>query len=455
MRLTIVGSGYVGLTTGICLAGLGHEVRCVDVVPEDVAAINAGKPPFYEPQLAERLGEVLANGRLRATTDLDAAVTGSSMTVIAVGTPTTDRGIDLSYVMAAVRQVGLALRGVDNYHVVVVKSTVVPGTTDGLVRRLLEETSGRVVGEFGLCVNPEFLREGSAIHDFLHADRIVIGQWDNRSGQELAEVYRSFDCPILVTTMRNAEMMKYASNAFLATLISFSNEIAALCEATPGTDVTEVLRGLHLDRRLSPVVDGKRIRPGILDFLWAGCGFGGSCLPKDVNALRAYARECSVATDVLDAVMAVNCRRPAQLVGLAERALGSLSGANATVLGLAFKPNTGDVRASPALPVIKLLRSKGANVRAYDPLVYSAYALDGVRESVTLCPTPDIALRDADVALLVTACPEFAGWDWTTLCGSMRQPVVVDGRHALSRVSWPSDARYLTIGQAPLGVGSN
>ena len=447
MRITIVGTGYVGLTTGVCLSSLGHRVTCVDIVPERVAAINAGQAPFYEPGLARMLSAVLSGGQLSATTKLEEAVIGSEVTFITVGTPQTDQGIDLSHVAAAARGIGTALRRAPGYHVVVVKSTVVPGTTDPLVCSILEENSGRRTSEFGLCMNPEFLREGSAIHDFMNPDRIVIGQRDERSGKVLAEVYHAFKCPRVFTTPANAEMIKYASNALLATLISFSNEIAALCETTSSADARVVLQGVHLDRRLSPVVNGQRISPGILSFLWAGCGFGGSCLPKDVNALRAYARERLVTPRLLDAVMAVNAERPGELERLAEEALGSLRGATLAVLGLAFKPGTDDLRESAALAVIRLLRDKGAEVRAYDPILTSAPDGSGLDSLATLCTTPQEALRGVDAVIVATACSEFVALDWPALCGQMRQPVIIDGRNALDGISWPKGVRYFAIGR--------
>ncbi|HWP49034.1 MAG TPA: UDP-glucose/GDP-mannose dehydrogenase family protein [Candidatus Limnocylindrales bacterium] len=447
MRIAIVGTGYVGLTTGVCLASMGHEMSCVDIVPERVTAINNRKVPFYEPGLAEMLSKVVASRRLYATTDLVEAITRSEVTFITVGTPQSDQGIDLSYIATAARQIGYALRHVSDYHLVVLKSTVVPGTTDTLVRNLLEEGSGLQAGEFGLCMNPEFLREGSAIHDFMNPDRIVIGQWDERSGQTLGEVYKPFDCPRIFTTLRNAEMIKYAANALLATLVSFSNEIAALCEVTPDTDINVVMQGVHLDRRLSPVINGEQIKPGILNFLWAGCGFGGSCLPKDVNALRAYARERAITPYLLDAVMTINSKRPAILEKLAEEALGSLRGAVIAVLGLAFKPGTDDLRESPALTVIKLLLDKGAIVKAYDPFVASIPPELGFDNLATLCNTPEEVLRDSDTAIVVTAYPEFAEWDWTTLCNSMRRQIIIDGRNILRKVSWPKKVRYMGIGQ--------
>lgn len=447
MRITVIGSGYVGLSTAVCLAACGHQIVCVDVLPERVASINQGQVPFYEPRMPEMLSAGLSSGRLRATGDLGEAIVSSEVTFICVGTPQAEHGIDLSAIATAARQVGAALRHTSGYHVVAVKSTVIPGTTDTLVRQMLERHSGRTVGQFGLCVNPEFLREGWAIDDFMHPDRIVIGQWDEKSGQVLTEVYRAFECPMFFTTLRNAELIKYTSNALLATLISFSNEIAALCEATPDTDVREVMRALHLDHRLSPLVNGKRIRPGILNFLWAGSGFGGSCLPKDVNALRAYGREQHVPLPLLDAVMTINANRAAYLEQLAEKALGSLSGRRITVLGLAFKPGTDDLRESPALTIIRLLLDKGAQVRGFDPLLTTTPRSLNIDARVSLCATPEYALREADAALVTTAWPEFAQWDWAQLCRLMRQPVIIDGRNVLSEVVWPPATRYWSIGR--------
>jgi UDPglucose 6-dehydrogenase len=439
VRIAVVGAGYVGLTTAACLAR-EHDVTCVDIDVRRVELARQGRVPFHEPGLAELLREQLAAGRLRASADAVEAVRESEITLIAVGTPERQGQIDLSSVRRAAEAVGEALRDRRGYHVVAVKSTVPPGTTETLVRGAIQERSGLRAGEFGLCANPEFLREGSAVADFLCPDRIVIGRLDERSGETLAGAYASFDCPVVFTSLSNAELTKYASNALLATLISLSNELAAICEATPGTDVREVLGALHLDRRLSPVVDGSTIQPEILGFLAAGCGFGGSCLPKDLNALRAYARWRGVEPALLDAVEWINSGRPAVLTRLAATELGTLDRANVTVLGLAFKPGTDDVRASPALEVVERLRAAGAQVRAYDPLVAS---YDGIE----IATTPEGALAEADAAVLVTPPPGVARWDWPRLCASMRRPIVVDGRGALRDVEWPSSARYVSIGR--------
>jgi UDPglucose 6-dehydrogenase/GDP-mannose 6-dehydrogenase len=447
VKVAVVGTGYVGLTSGVGLASVGHDVICVDVSLERVRTIREGRAPFHEPGLPELLSEVIASGKLRVTDDLQAAVAESELAFITVGTPDGEHGIDLSYVARAAADIGRAIKSAGGYRVVVVKSTVVPGTTDGIVRRAVEDASGLSAGEFGLCMNPEFLREGAAVSDFLKPDRIVVGSWDARCEVLLAKLYESFACPKVFTTLRNAEMVKYASNSLLATLVSFSNEIAAVCEATPGTDVDEVLRGVHLDRRLAPIANGQRVRPGIADFIWAGAGFGGSCLPKDVNALRAYARELGVVPHVLDAVVAVNDARPAQLCAMVENAIGSLSGARIALLGLAFKPGTDDVRDSPALASARVLAAAGATIRAIDPLIRRAPSDSNWDDLLTVCASPAEALDGADAALLATAWPEFATWDWQALLPTMRRRIVVDGRNTLRTVAWPANTQYLGIGR--------
>ncbi len=445
-RITVVGTGYVGLVTGACLAAIGHDVTCVDTRADLVRAIGEGRAPFYEPGLEPLLTKVLRAGRLRATSDLEQAVAGSDATLIAVGTPFHDGRIDLTAVTGAATQIGTALRRHPKYHVVVVKSTVVPGTTDTVVRSALESASGLRAGAFGLAMNPEFLREGTAVDDFMQPDRIVIGEWDERSGDAIAALYGPFDVPIVRTTLRNAELIKYSSNALLATLISFSNELGALCETIDGTDVEVVTDGLHLDRRLSPVVAGQRVYPGILGYIRAGIGYGGSCLPKDVAALRAFARERGLATPLLDAVEQTNGRRPEQVLDLLALAAGDLAGLTVAVLGVAFKEDTDDLRSSPALALINRLIDRGANVRVYDGIV-KAETLQAVHAELAVCDSPERALTGADAAVVTMASPAFRHWDWTRLCGLMRKPIVLDGRNILRGVTLPENAVYLPIGR--------
>jgi UDPglucose 6-dehydrogenase/GDP-mannose 6-dehydrogenase len=425
-----------------------HRVTCVDVLHDKVDAINRGEAPLYEPGLTDLIREGRANGLLAATGDLGKALEGSRISIIAVGTPLVEGDMDLGCVADAAAGIGKAIGRAADYHTVVVKSTVTPGATQTLIREKLEESSGKSAGEFGLCMNPEFLRQGSAVSDFMAPDRIIIGEWDERSGRELAGLYQGFKCPKIHTSLCNAELIKYASNSLLAAMISFSNEFAAICEAIPDADADVVMKGLSLDRRLSPLLKGERLSPGIIDYLRSGVGFGGSCLPKDVNALRAFARKLKIATPILDSVMQINEARPEAAVAMLERSLGSLEGRTIAVLGLAFKPGTDDLRESPALKIIDRLLDKGAVVRAYDP-VAGRMAGTILKDRAEVCPEYRVALKEADAAVIATAWPQFSRWSWPELCGLMRTKVIFDGRGALRHVKWPDDVRYMTIGVAP------
>jgi UDPglucose 6-dehydrogenase/GDP-mannose 6-dehydrogenase len=444
MRVAIVGTGYVGLVTGACLADRGHEVTCVDVDPAKVEAISAGRTPFHEEGLPELLARHAGKG-LRATSDLAAAVRGSEITLIAVGTPLDGDAIDLSYVEAAAAQVGQALRGGTDWHTVVVRSTVVPGTTDGVVLPLLELHSGRRAGEsLGVGMNPEFLTEGTAVADFVHQDRIIVGGVDERSRREVERLYEGFDgVPRVRTNTRTAEMIKYASNALLATAISFTNELANLGAALGGIDTVEVMRGVHLSRYLTTQEAVPAGRPAPLaSFLEAGCGYGGSCLPKDVKALAAHGRAVNVPMRLLEAVDAVNRDQPAHLVARVRRHFPLLRDVPVTVLGLAFKPGTDDLRETPARPVVEALLADGARVTVFDPVAGAlADSLFGPGR-VSVAADLSGALTGAAAVVLVTRWPEFA--EVPALVSAMAHPpVVVDGRRMLDRTSVP---RYDGIG---------
>ncbi|MFN8062869.1 MAG: UDP-glucose/GDP-mannose dehydrogenase family protein [Vicinamibacterales bacterium] len=445
MRISIVGTGYVGLVTGVCLAHKGHRVTCVDVDRSKVDRINAGEPPFVEPGLPALLRRQVGR-RFRATTDLAAAVAESDVTFIAVGTPFRGRRIDLRFVKRASAEVGRALRRKTTYHLVVVKSTVVPGTTDGVVRAALERASGARAGEaFGLGMNPEFLSEGEAVGDFMAPDRLVLGGIDARSVDVLAEVYRGFrGVPVIRTNTRTAEMIKYASNAVLASLISFSNEIGNLCAALGDVDAEEVMRGVHSSQYLSPRVGrGARVTAPIAAFLRAGCGFGGSCLPKDVKALVARGREAGRPMSLLRSVLAVNEAQPQQMLDLLQPHLAPLKGRRVAVLGLAFKPGTDDLRESPAIPLVRMLTAAGANVRAYDPVAMPAARRSGLFPGIGYGATLGSVMSWAEAALIVTAWPEFRALP--ALPAVRRgKVVVIDGRRILDPEACP---RYAGIGR--------
>ncbi len=430
MNLSIVGTGYVGLVTGVCLAERGHNVTCIDVDRNKVDMINAGKAPIHETGLPEMLVKNIGR-RLTATTDLARAVHDSEVTFIAVGTPATDGRIDLRFVEAAAAEVGQALRDKRSYHALVVKSTVIPGTTDGAVRRSAERASGKKAGEdFGLGMNPEFLTEGRAIEDFSHPDRIVLGGIDERTHDLLSALYASFSgVPRLFTNNATAEMIKYASNSLLATMISFSNEIGRLCTAVGDVDVVDVMRGVHQSLYLTTRQPGREpVTASIASFLEAGCGFGGSCLPKDVTALAAQGDQLGVPTPMLRATLDVNAGQPDELVALLGRHFPSLANVPVTVLGLAFKPDTDDLRESPAFPVIRRLKAAGAVLTAFDPIArpHDHPDLQGVRLASSL----EAALQGAQAVVLVTRWAEFNRLP-QLLAGA--KVLVVDGRRVLDR----------------------
>jgi len=435
MRVSIVGTGYVGLVTGACLAEKGHQVTCVDIDADRVAALNRAESPILEAGLEDLLRANVGR-RLSATTNLAEAVLGSEITLIAVGTPFNGDEIDLTAVLGAARQVGTALELKPSYHVVVIKSTVVPGTTDGEVLRALEQTSGKLPGiDFGVGMNPEFLSEGEAVNDFLFPDRLVLGGIDERSIDALERLYEPFrEVPRLRTNTRTAEMIKYASNSLLATLISFSNELANLGAALGNIDAVEVMRGVHLSQYFrSRMADGL---PPITTFLSVGCGFGGSCLPKDVNALIAHGRKADSPMRLLEAVMKTNQEQPRRTIELLEKHWPTLRGTRVAVLGLAFKPGTSDVRESPAFPIMRELLNLGAIVSAYDPV-----ALDEARKvfrepRVQYCQTLDAALADVDAVIVVTPWKEFSDLP-ARLNGRPRPVVLVDGRRTFPKGSVP------------------
>jgi UDPglucose 6-dehydrogenase len=442
-RISVIGTGYVGLVSGACFAELGHDCTCVDIDAAKVERINRGEAPIHEQGLEPILKRHIGKN-LRATTDLRAAVHDSEITFIAVGTPFDGERIDLKYVREAARQLGAALRDKAEYHVVVVKSTVVPGTTDEVVLPELESASGRKAGrDFGVGMNPEFLTEGVAVEDFMRPDRIVLGGIDEASVSAQRRVYAMFtQTPVLATNNKTAEMIKYASNSVLATMISFSNEFANLCGALGGVDVADVMRGVHLARYFTTTLeDGKRVQAPISSFLWAGCGYGGSCLPKDTRALSAHGNAHASPMPLLDAVIQTNEAQPARMIALLEKHFASLRNLRVALLGLAFKEDTDDMRESPAIPIARLLVERGARVVAYDPIARDAARAvlpAGIRYAETL----DQALADVDAALLVTRWTEFNRLP-ELLAKRSHAPLLIDGRRMIDPHSVP---RYEGIG---------
>lgn len=430
MKIAILGTGYVGLVTGVSLAALGHKVVCVDNNKEKLETVRNGNSPFYEAGVSELLKTVLKQKLFSVTDDLEQAVLASQVIFIAVGTPTVQNKIDLSYIRKVSVQVGKALRKTRDYKVVVVKSTVLPGTTENVVRQNLEKYSGMKAGKFGLCMNPEFLREGSALEDAMHPDRIVIGAFDKKSAVQFAKIYQKVACPKIVTELKTAELTKYAANALLATLISYSNEIARIAESAGGIDVVDVWKGVHLDRRLTPYVGGNRIRPGILSYIFSGGGYGGSCFPKDTKALASFAEEMHVDAPLIKSVIDINTTQPHRTVWHLKNALGkNLKDKKIAVLGVAFKPDTDDVRESIAFPIIHTLLADQAKVAIHDPEVFKYSTPIQLKDlSVMLANTIEEALQDAEGVIVVTAWKHYKDLHPGVFKKHMKKPVVVDAR---------------------------
>ena len=443
MKISIIGTGYVGLVTGACFAQSGHEVLCVDVDPRKVDMINSAQAPIHEQGLPELLQRHVGR-RLKASTDLPAAVAGTDVTFIAVGTPAAEGRIDLRYVEAAATEIGTALARKPARHTVIVKSTVIPGTTVGVVCTALERASGKTAGQgFGLGMNPEFLTEGTAVADFSQPDRLVLGGIDAATHAVLRELYAGFDAsvPRILTNPTTAEMIKYASNAVLATMISFSNEIARLCSAVGGVDAIEVMRGVHQATYFTGRHRGERITAGIASFLEPGCGFGGSCLPKDVTALIGQGTQKGLDLRLLKSVLDINRSQPSEMMRLIGRHFASLENVPVALLGLAFKPDTDDLRESPAFPLIRELKSRGARVTAYDPVARPSQQPD--LEGVTLAKSLEDAVAGAEIVMLVTRWSEFSSLS-DLLHRLGRNPLVVDGRRVLEPASF---TRYEGIGR--------
>lgn len=442
MKVAIIGSGYVGCVTGVSLAAHGHRVTLVDSSIEVVAALRRGHAPFHEPGLTEALTDLTSRGALTVTDDLAAAVSDSELVFICVGTPSSaDGSIDLTQVRGAVAAV---LAGPDDgqTRVLVLKSTVVPGTTLDHIGPLADSAPGR----WSVAVNPEFLREGQAVNDGMAPDRIVYGSESEEAARALEALYEPFGAPIIGVSPPTAELIKYTSNALLATLISFSNEIANIAEALPGVAVEDVFHAIHLDRRLRGA--GGHPAP-IVSYLVAGCGFGGSCLPKDIAALGRLAASCGIEPNLLTAVEELNASRADRMIQEAESRLGGLTSRRIAVLGLAFKPDTDDVRASPAIPIVNGLVRHGALVHIFDPAAREqALRLWPDEPAVSVAESVNDALRDADAVLLVTSWPEFRHISAERFNALMRTPIVIDGR-GMTPPAERQGLQYWAIGYGP------
>ena len=410
-KICVIGTGYVGLVTGTCFADLGNQVTCLDIDPERINQLLNGKMPIYEPSLEQLVKQNVQAKRLCFTHDYRVALEGAEYAFIAVGTPSgVDGEADLQYVKTAVESIADT---VDSPILVINKSTVPVGTGDWVADVIRRRRGNRPL-DFSVVSNPEFLREGSAINDFMNPDRVVLGSEDRSAANRVATLYQPLRCTIMVTDLRTAEMIKYASNAFLATRISFINEIGNMCEEL-GADVTEVALGMGYDKRIGHA------------FLDAGLGWGGSCFPKDVKALEHMAVLHGTQPQLLQAVMEINRNQRRRAVMKLRKALGSLNEKTIGILGLSFKPNTDDIRDSASLEIIHLLMNEGAHIQAYDPQAMENAA--GMLKKVKLCETPYQVAEKADALLLATEWNEFKQLDFSQIKAQMHSPIILDGRN--------------------------
>jgi len=433
MKIAVVGTGYVGLVTGTCFAETGHEVVCLDVDAKKIETLKGGGLPIYEPGLEELVRRNVKERRLGFTTSYAEAIPGAEIAFIAVGTPPGETGeADLSYVLGAAQQIARAMTG---YLVVVDKSTVPVGSAEKVAEAIGKATSH----PFDVVSNPEFLKEGAAIDDFMRPDRVVVGVASERARAAMSELYGPFvraEQPVLFMDLRSAELTKYAANAMLATRISFMNEMASLCERL-GADVDQVRRGIGSDKRIGH------------PFLFPGCGFGGSCFPKDVRAVMTMARQVGLDFDLLRSVERVNERQKRWLVEKATKHFGVLAGRTFGVWGLAFKPKTDDMREAPAITVVEGLLGNGAKVRAHDPVAREVAAKLFAGRPIDFVDEPYAAAAGADALLLVTEWNEFRQPDWARLARIMKTPVVFDGRNV-----W-DEKKARAAGFTYYGVGRN
>ena len=440
MKIAMIGTGYVGLVSGVCFSDFGHDVVCVDKNPDKIAMLERGEVPIFEPGLDALIEKNVAAGRLSFTTDLASAVDGAEAVFIAVGTPTRrgDGHADLTYVMAAAEEIAQAITG---YTVVVTKSTV-PVGTNRQVKQVIAKANPKA--DFDVASNPEFLREGAAIEDFMKPDRVVVGVQNERAAEVMAQIYRPLylrEFPIITTDLESAEMIKYAANAFLATKITFINEIAALCERV-GADIKQVSKGMGLDGRI-----GNK-------FLHAGPGYGGSCFPKDTKALARIGQEYGLPMQITETVIKVNDETRRRMVEkIVEMMDGQLAGKTVTVLGVTFKPNTDDMRDAPSLTIVPALIGAGAKVRVVDP--------QGRREGEALLPgvhwMEDAykAAQNADALVILTEWNEFRALDLKRLARKMANPTLADLRNIYSArdAKRAGFARYVSVGRTDFSAG--
>ncbi|MFX0026663.1 MAG: UDP-glucose dehydrogenase family protein [Candidatus Hermodarchaeota archaeon] len=447
-KVSILGTGFIGLCSAVCFANKDIKVLASTHNEKKAAMINEGKAPFYEAGLQEIIDSI-KKGKpelLKCLTDPAKAIIDTDMSMITQGTPMReDKSIDLSFIEKTAKEIGEALKAKDKYHLVVVRSTVVPGTTRNLVGKIISEVSGKEPGKhYGLCMQPEFLAEGRSIEDTLHPDRIVIGEFDEKSGAMLQEFYKYFygdhlkNCPILRMNLESAELVKYGNNCLLSTKISYANEFANFAELVPNVDVVQVMKGVGLDYRINP------------RFLGAGVGFGGSCFHKDVNAIKAWANSKGYKSKLLEAVLDINDEQAVHIVDIAEELTGGLKGKKITLLGLAFKPGTDDMREAASIRVVnELLRRNITNIIGYDPQALDTAKIE-LEDKITYAHSIEEALNDSECALLITEWDEFRKLKPDDFKKHMKIANLVDGRRIFDYDEFNESLPFRAIGRTNL-----
>ncbi len=443
MNLAVIGAGYVGLTTAICLASQNHRITIFDIDDEKIKKIQNKKLPFFENGLQEILENVISSNNLIPVTNLNELVQNTDGCFICVGTPTKDNSIDLTQIVSSVESLADAINenNKKNYQIIV-RSTVIPNTSRNTILPILNERLSK--NGFGLSVVPEFLREGSALNDFMNPDKIVIGNFDENVVLFVKEIFKNFEdkCQFVETNLESAELIKYTNNAFFSMLISFSNEIANISEKIPGVDPYKILNALVLDKRITSIVNDEKVTPNLASYLIPGCGFGGSCFPKDVQAILDYATKQETQTPLLKAILNINAERPNKMVSLSAKILGDLKDKKISILGLTFKPDTNDLRSSPALDAIEILLKKGAKIFAFDPILKSESNSIKSLQNCTICTTIEDALKDSDIAMIFTKWPEFKSIDSRFLKQFMKNPILIDGRGFLDKEKFDAGSYY-------------
>ena len=434
MKIGVVGAGYVGLTTGICLASLKHKIIIFDVDEGKLEQIRKKNLPFFEKGLQEILEKVVSTGDLIPQNDINKLVNETDGCFICVGTPTKNNSIDLTQIINSVKAITESIK--DNQkknYKIIIRSTIIPNTSKNVILPILNQELSKL--GFGLAVVPEFLREGNALDDFMNPDKIVIGSSDNDTKLFVKEIFSDFKdkCEFIETNLESSELIKYTNNAFFSMLISFSNEIANISEKIPGVDPYNILKALISDKRITSKINKEKIIPSLESYLIPGCGFGGSCFPKDVQALLDYSNKNNVDTPLLKAILDINAERPNKMVLLAESILSTLKNKKVSILGLTFKPDTDDLRSSPALDAINILLKKDAKVFAFDPILKSKPDMIKLPSGCNLCYNLEDALKNSDIAMIFTKWEEFKLLNSELLKQFMSNPIIIDGRGFLEK----------------------